>query len=65
MLALLLAALGVGGALQDTATARAESLLAVGRAQFARPVIGRYPPWTPSAPPPAWPPPIPSRCTGR
>jgi hypothetical protein len=42
MLALLLAALWGGGALQDTATARAESLLAVGRAQFARPVIGRY-----------------------
>ena len=42
MLALLLAALGGVGALQDTATARAESLMAVGRAHFARPVIGRY-----------------------
>lgn len=42
MLALLLAALATGGAPGDTATARAESLLAVGRAQFARPVIGRY-----------------------
>ncbi len=42
MLALLLAALGGSGILQDTAAARAESLLAVGRAQFARPVIGRY-----------------------
>ena len=42
MLALLLAALGGSGVLQDTAAARAESLLAVGRAQFARPVIGRY-----------------------
>jgi hypothetical protein len=40
MLALLLAALG--GVFQDTATARAESLLAVGRAQFVRPVVGRY-----------------------
>jgi len=28
--------------MSDTAHARAESLLAVGRAQFARPVIGRY-----------------------
>jgi hypothetical protein len=42
MLALLLAALGCGAVRQDTATARAESLLAVGRAHFARPVIGRY-----------------------
>ena len=42
MLALLLASLACGGVLQDTATVRAESLLAVGRAQFARPVIGRY-----------------------
>lgn len=42
MLALLLAALATGGVLTDTANARAESLLAVGRAQFARPVIGRY-----------------------
>ena len=43
MLALLVAVLGGSGVLQDTSTARAESLLAVGRAQFARPVIGRYP----------------------
>ncbi len=42
MLALLLAALVGAGALQDAATARAESLMAVGRAHFARPVIGRY-----------------------
>jgi len=42
MLALLLVALAGAGALQDTATARAESLMAVGRAHFARPVIGRY-----------------------
>jgi hypothetical protein len=42
MLALLLAVLGWGSARQDTATARAESLLAVGRSEFARPVIGRY-----------------------
>jgi len=42
MLTLLLAVLAGSGAVQDTATARAESLLAVGRAQFARPVIGRY-----------------------
>lgn len=41
MLALLLALAG-DAALQDTATARAESLLAVGRVQFARPVVGRY-----------------------
>ena len=43
MLALFLAVVGGVGMLQDTATARAESLLAVGRAEFARPVIGRYP----------------------
>src|SRR6059036_2720882 len=70
MLALLLVALAGAGALQDTATARAESLLAagdvaaalrlserivaqrprdahahllLGRAHFARRVIGRYP----------------------
>jgi len=42
MLALLLAALGGSGVVQDTSTARAESLLAVGRIQFARPVVGRY-----------------------
>jgi len=42
MLTLLLAVLAGSGAVQDTATARAESLLAVGRVQFARPVIGRY-----------------------
>lgn len=42
MLALLLAALGGSGALQDTLSARAESLMAVGRAQFDRPIIGRY-----------------------
>ncbi len=42
MLAMLLAIWGGGGVPQDTAVARAESLLAVGRAQFARPVIGRY-----------------------
>ncbi|HEV8305873.1 MAG TPA: hypothetical protein VGQ25_12975 [Gemmatimonadales bacterium] len=42
MLALLVAALVSGGALQDAATARAESLMAVGRAHFVRPVIGRY-----------------------
>ena len=42
MLALLLALCGLG---QDTlaARARADSLMAVGRIQFARPVIGRYP----------------------
>jgi len=38
MLALLLAI----ATLQDSAIARAQSLLAAGRAQFARPVIGRY-----------------------
>jgi hypothetical protein len=38
MLALLLAI----ATLQDSAMARAQSLLAAGRAQFARPVIGRY-----------------------
>jgi hypothetical protein len=38
MLALLLAV----AVLQDAQAARAESLLAVGRAHFARPVIGRY-----------------------
>jgi len=43
MLALLLVALGGSGVVQDTSTARAESLLAVGRIQFARPVVGRYP----------------------
>ncbi len=43
MLALLVAVLAGSAVLQDTSTARAESLLAVGRAQFARPVIGRYP----------------------
>jgi hypothetical protein len=42
MLALFLAALGGSGIVQDTSTARAESLLAVGRIQFARPVVGRY-----------------------
>jgi hypothetical protein len=44
MLALLLAVLGGSAALQDSATARAraESLMAVGRVEFARPVIGRY-----------------------
>jgi GWxTD domain-containing protein len=42
MLALLLAALGGSVVLQDSAAARADSLMAVGRAQFARPVIGRY-----------------------
>jgi len=42
MLALLLAALGGSGIAQDTSTARAESLLAVGRVHYARPVIGRY-----------------------
>jgi hypothetical protein len=44
MLALLLMAFGGGGVLQDTATARAraDSSMAVGRAQFARPVVGRY-----------------------
>ena len=43
MLALLLAVLGGSGFVQDTSTARAESLLAVGRFQFARPMVGRYP----------------------
>ena len=46
MLALLLVLVGGGGSEigQDTlaARARADSLMAVGRAQFARPVIGRY-----------------------
>jgi hypothetical protein len=42
MLALLLAALSGSGFSQDTSTVRAESLLAVGRIQFARPVVGRY-----------------------
>jgi hypothetical protein len=42
MLVLLLTAIGGGGMLQGTPTARAESLLAAGRAEFARPVIGRY-----------------------
>jgi hypothetical protein len=43
MLALLLVVSAASGALQDTSAARAESLMAVGRVQFARPVIGRYP----------------------
>ncbi len=43
MLALLLVVSAASGALQDTSAARAESLMVVGRAQFARPVIGRYP----------------------
>jgi hypothetical protein len=44
VLALVLALFGGSGIGQDTlaARARADSLLAVGRAQFARPVIGRY-----------------------
>jgi len=44
MLALLLMVFGGGGVLQDTATARAraDSSMAVGRARFARPVVGRY-----------------------
>ena len=42
MLALLLVVSAASGALQDRSGARAESLLAVGRAQFVRPVIGRY-----------------------
>jgi len=42
VLALLLVVSAASGALQDTSAARAESLLAVGRVQFAHPVIGRY-----------------------
>ena len=43
MLALLLLVSAASGALQDTSAARAESLMGVGRVEFARPVIGRYP----------------------
>ncbi len=43
MLALLLVVSVASGALQDNSAARAESLLVVGRTQYARPVIGRYP----------------------
>jgi hypothetical protein len=43
VLDLLLVVSAASGALQDDSAARAESLLAVGRAQYARPVIGRYP----------------------
>ena len=43
MLALLLAALSGSGIVQDTSAVRAESLLAAGRIQFARPIVGRYP----------------------
>lgn len=43
MIALLLAALAGQGLAAEAAAARAESLLAAGKAQFARRVVGRYP----------------------